>query len=267
IQTYSHFAITLGGAGAYRRVLEIVGEGVRLGESIGDRVWRARLWNTRGWVLGELGAFEEAEEANRRCIEIAGQIGASRLVSELIGNAEANLADGALAQGDLSGAEPHLAAVAAILGDRQNEWMTWRYGMHYRASAAELALARGDVARARQLVSDCLATAQRTRSRRYVIRGERLLAALHVASGDLVEGERTLAVVVEAARALGNPAQLWQALLAHGRALHALGRRDEAVVSWREALDLAGSVAATLPDAAASSFRRSPLVTSLEELA
>jgi class 3 adenylate cyclase/tetratricopeptide (TPR) repeat protein len=264
---YSQLTIVLGGAGEYGQALEFIAKGIGLAESIGDRVWRARLWNTRGWILNELGAFEAADEANRRCLEISLQLGSLRMTPELIGNAEANLADTALARGDLTGVEPHLEAVAAILGDRRNEWMTWRYGMHFHANAAELALARGDLGRARDCLAACLATAERTRSRRYVVRATRLLAGCHVAGGDLAGAERLLARAVHEAHALGNPPQRWHALLAHGRTLHALGRTDEAAHAWREAVVLADGVAGGAPPELGDVFRRSPLRVALGELA
>jgi class 3 adenylate cyclase/tetratricopeptide (TPR) repeat protein len=265
--TYSEFGIILGGAGRYARALALLDEGLALAESIGDRVWRARMLNTRGWIHGELGAFERAEDENRRSLEVAQTLGSLRMAPELIGNAEANLADLALGRGDLVAAEPHVAGVAGILADRRNEWMAWRYGMHYRASAAELALARGDVARAREHLAACLATAERTRSRRYLVRGTRLLAACHAADGDRPGAERLLARVVADARALGNPPQRWHALLAHARVLAALGRRDEAQAAAREAADVARAVRATLPDELGRVFERSAVAASLAELA
>ncbi|MBI1817393.1 MAG: AAA family ATPase [Deltaproteobacteria bacterium] len=266
LEGYSQFGIMLGGAGDYARMLPNLANGIALAESIGDKVWRARMWNTRGWVLTEIGHYDAAEEANRRCIEIAQQLGALRIASELIGNAEANLADVALARGDLIGSEPHLAAVGAILSDRRNEWMTWRYGMHFHASAAELALARSDLDRARQHIEACLATAQRTKSHRYIVRATRLLAACHISAGNVVEAERVLGEVVRAARALANPPQLWHALLAQGRALHSLGRHDDAAAVWREALTLVAAVEQTLPAELQTTLRGSALVTTLGEL-
>jgi tetratricopeptide (TPR) repeat protein len=266
VEAYSHFTITLGGAGEYARMLTEGADGLALAHAIGDKVWRARLWNTRGWVLGELGAYESAEEANRRCLEVMKELGSMRFASEFVGNATINLADAALWSGDLRGAEPHIGAVAAILADRRNEWMTWRYGMHYDLTAAELCIARADLGRARQHIENCLAVAQRTRSRRYVVRATRLLAAGHVAAGDLLEGERLLADVVSQARTLANPAQLWHALLAHGRVLHALGRRDEANLSARDGSDLIHRVDGTLAPELQSAFRSSAVYTGLEEL-
>ncbi|MGH7898026.1 MAG: ATP-binding protein, partial [Candidatus Binatia bacterium] len=226
---YSHFTITLGGAGRYGEALATIADAIHLGEMIGDRVWRARLWNTRGWILAELGDFEAAEEANHRCLEIARATGSSNIVSELIGNAEANLADAALAQGDPAGAEPHLAAVAAILADRRNEWMAWRFGMHHESAASDLALGRGDLGRARRHVESCLAAAERTRSRRYLVRGQRQLAAIELGEGRSADAERRLVSVVRDARTLGNPPQLWSSLLLRARALQELGRSDQAM--------------------------------------
>ncbi len=266
VEAYSTFTMTLGGAGQYERALALQTEGIALSEAIGDKVWRARMWNTRGWLLGELGAFDEAEKANRCCIEIARHVGSLRMASELIGNAEANLADLALVRGDLVGAEPHLAEVAAILSDRHNEWLTWRYTMHYHLSAAELALARRDLGHARQHIEACLTTARRTNSRRHLVRATRLLAACHSAEGNLTEAERLLATTVDAARALGNPPQRWLALLAHGRVLHSLGRRDEATAAWREALEVAEAVTVALPADVQSAFRSSTVTTTLHEL-
>ncbi|HLK09824.1 MAG TPA: adenylate/guanylate cyclase domain-containing protein [Candidatus Binatia bacterium] len=262
----SHLAIALGGAGEYGRALALLDEGIARSESIGDRVWRARMWNTRGWILGELGAFAEAEAANHRCLELARQLGPLRMAPELTGNADANLADLALVRGDLVGAEPHLAAVAAVLGDRRNEWMTWRYGMHFRAAAAELAVARGDLGRAREHLGACLATAERTGSRRYLVRARRLLAGCLLAAGRASEAEALLAGVVAAARQLGNPPQLWHVLVAYGRVLHALGRRDEAAAAWREAAAAVAAIRAALPAHLAAALAASPLAATLGEL-
>jgi tetratricopeptide (TPR) repeat protein len=266
VEAYSHFTIALGGAGAYRQLLPLLDEGVELSQSIGDKVWGARMWNTRGWILGELGAYDAADEANHRCLEFMKQLGSLRFASEFVGNATINLADAALWRGDLRGTEPYLGEVAAILADRRNEWMTWRYGMHYDLTAAELSIARGDFGRARQHIDNALAVAQRTRSRRYVVRATRLLAGCHIAAGDPVEGERLLSSVVTQARTLANPAQLWHALLAHGRVLQRLGRCDEAAAAGREGLQLSGGVADTLPPEVQSAFRSSAAYTGLVEL-
>jgi len=264
-QAYSTIVMILGGAGEYARALTLAREGIALQESIGDRTWRARLWNTRGWILSELGAFDAAEEANRRCLELVEQLGTFHMGAELIANAEANLADLAIARGDLRMAEPHLSGVGEIVRDRRQLWMQWRYGMHYHASAATLALIRGEIARARERLTACLTTARATSSRRYLVRAGCLAAACLVAEGRLPEADRELAEAVQIARAIGNPPQLWHALTAHGRVLRDLGRGDEATAAWRDARGLIDTVATTLPAELASALRQSPAARALDE--
>jgi class 3 adenylate cyclase/tetratricopeptide (TPR) repeat protein len=262
---HSNVAVIRGGAGDYAGALTAATEGIALGEAIGDRVWRARTWNTRGWILGELGHFEAAEEANRRCLEIAAQLGGLKIVSELIGNAAANLADAAVWRGDVAGAEPHLATVAEILADRQNEWMVWRYGMHHQVAVAEHALARGDLGRARDALGTCLTTARRTNSRRYIVRATRLLAECHVAGGNLAEAEMLLAGAVTDARALANPPQLWHALAAYGRVLDQRGKSDEAAAARGEASAVVAATAQALPDDLRDRFAAAPICRALGE--
>jgi ATP/maltotriose-dependent transcriptional regulator MalT len=138
--------------------------------------------------------------------------------------------------------------------------------MHYQISAAELALARGDLAQARERITACLGTAERTGSRRYLVRANRLLAAAHVAAGDPTTAAQLLATVVRDARQLGNPPQRWHALLAYGRVLHTLGRRDDATTCWHEGRDLITSVTNALPPDLASTFQSAPLTATLSEL-
>src|SRR5262249_54833195 len=146
------------------------------------------------------------------------------------------------------------------------EWMTWRYGMHYDLAAAEFSIARGDLDRARQHIHNCLAVAQRTRSRRYLVRANRLLAACPTAAGDPAERERLLATVVTQARDLANPSQTCRALLAWATAQRALGRRDQAVLSAREGVEVADRVITALPSELHSTFRQSALYVGLQEL-
>lgn len=127
-------------------------------------------------------------------------------------------------------------------------------------------MAREDLGRARQHIENCLSVAQRTRSRRYVVRATRLLGACHAAAGNHRESEHLLANVVTQARRLANPTQLWQALLAHGRAQHALGRREDAARRAGEGLELVNRVADTLPPEIQSVFRSSTVYTGLQEL-
>jgi len=265
-QIYSHYVITLGGAGRYAEALAILREALAMAEAIGELFWRARLWNTRGWILGELGGFEASDESNQRCMEIAHTIASLRMTPELVGNAACNLADVALVRDDSAGVASHLGVVEAIVRDPRNEWMTWRYRMHYQLSAAEFALSRGEVTRAGELIARCRHAAQRTRSRRYLVRAARLSGLCHAADGDVQGADQILATAVQQARELKNPPQLWHTLLAHGRVQQRLGMREEALASWREALALVRSVEASVPDDMRGVLHSSPVSVALHEL-
>jgi hypothetical protein len=144
--------------------------------------------------------------------------------------------------------------------------MTWRYRMHYELTAAELALSRGEAARARNFIARCRKAAQRTRSRRYLVRAARLWGVCHAAEGDLRGANAILTAAVQDARGLRNPPQLWHTLLAHGRVQQRLGMRDEALASWREALTLVRTVEDRLPDDMRSVLQASPISAALHEL-
>jgi len=262
---YSTVTMTLGGAGEYARALAQASEGIALGNATGERVWTARTWNSRGWILGELGALDAAEEANRRCLELAGETGSVKMTPELLGNAEANLADIALWRGDLNDAAAHLDTVAAIIGTPGNEWMVWRYRMHYQLTSAALALAKNDLGAARDQIAACLVCARTTRSRRYIVRATRLLAECQLAAGKLQEAEMLLASTVADARSLGNPPQIWQALAAYARVLDTLGKRDEAAAAWREVADVVARTTDALPDEVRGAFADSPIRRALGE--
>ena len=191
-----------------------------------------------------------------------------RFASELVGNASINLADAALWRGDLGGAEPHLAAVAAILADRRNEWMTWRYGMHYDLTAAEFCdRARRSRARPpahRELpgggAAHALAPLRGARhppARRLSRRRRRSLPRL---SACCATPCRAGADARATPRSSGTHCSRTDSCYA------ALGRRDEAASSAREGLEVASRVASTLPPEIQSAFRGSAVYTGLEEL-
>lgn len=256
-QIASHRAITLGGAGEYDRALSSLRESIAMAESIDEKFWRGRMWNTSGWIHGEIGAWEIADESNQRCLEIAAQLGSMRAAPELIGNARCNLADVALARGDLDAAEEHLDVVAAILADAANEWMTWRYSMHFQLAAADLLLLRGDLVRAEERIAGALAAAERTGSRRYKVRGQRAMARWHAASGNLTGAETFATNAIDLARSIGNPPQIWQALLDRAHIRESSGQFD-AAGDYHDAGKQIATVATRLTTELAAALRQSP---------
>ena len=95
--------------------------------------------------------------------------------------------------------------------------MRWRYSIHLFASLAELELARGDLAKARELADHCLELATRTNSRKYLVKAWRLKGEIALARRQWDEGEAALRQAMHIARAIASPTQLWKTHLAVGR--------------------------------------------------
>jgi len=210
--------LALAGQGRYSEAIRSLQEHLELTKRLGDRVFRCRTLNTLGWVYGDLCNWDLALDHNLRGSEesrVAGD-------PEIIRNAELNLGDCHLALGDLEEAARWLEQVereTAQTGAWGEDWMKWRYRQHLLASLGELRLAQGRIAEAKQLALDCLEAAERSSSRRNMVKALRLHAdVLHATGADAAE-ELALRAL-EIAREVGNPAQIWKTLrtLGHTRA-------------------------------------------------
>src|SRR5579872_3305204 len=127
--------------------------------------------------------------------------------------------------------------------------MLWRYAQHLFHSYGELWLARGDAARALAYADECLALAEPTNSRKYVVKGRRLRGQALLAQGRPAEAERELSMALQIAQQLGNPYQLWSTYAAQGDLGRAQGRAQDAREAYQAALAVVDGVAAALSDA------------------
>jgi tetratricopeptide (TPR) repeat protein len=169
---------------------------------------------------GDLG---RALDLNRRGAEEARQGGDA----ESIANAELNLGDIFLAQGDFPLAQEYLDGVYRLVHHpATSDWMKWRYSMHLFASLGDFWLARGEPAKAQEFAAQCLDIATRTSSRKYLVKGWRLLGEIALACRQRDEAVGLLQQALTLAQTIGNPTQLWKTHLALGR-LHAAARQPE----------------------------------------
>ena len=220
---FFHSGLVLTGKGDYDEALARFEEGLVLSEKVGDEVYRNSLFNSLGWLLMECGDLERAIELNRQGAEGARK----RDDHEAIANAELNLGDIFLAQGDLTLAQEFFDGVYHLVHDpATSEWMQWRYSMHLFASLGDFWLARGEPARAQEFAAQCLDIATRTNSRKYIVKGWRLRGEIARAHRQWDEAEGWLRQALPLAQAVGNPTQLWKTHLALGH-LHAEARRPE----------------------------------------
>jgi class 3 adenylate cyclase/tetratricopeptide (TPR) repeat protein len=221
--------INLTAQGAYDRAMTTFQDGLALTERLGDENYPPRFLNSLGWLYLECGDLERARELNQR----AAEGGRKRGDHESFANAELNLADIALMRGDLALARNYLEDVHRLVEDPATSgWMRWRYSLHLFASLGDLALARGDAAAARAHATEAMEQANRTWSRKYLVKGWRLRGEVALSRGEWDEAERELRQASAVAEAIDSPAQLWRTYAALGRLRTATGREDRAHEDW-----------------------------------
>jgi tetratricopeptide (TPR) repeat protein len=258
------YGVILTGQGEYDRALAVLKEGLALSEKVGDKFWSLRLLNSLGWLHMEVGVVDRALDFNQRGAEGARQRGDP----ETIANAELNLGDIFLAQGDLALAQEFLDGVYHLAHDpTTSEWMRWRYSMHLFASLGELWLARGDPPQAKEFVDHCLDIATRTNSRKYLVRGQRLRGEIALAQRQWDDAEVWLRQALLLARSVGNPPQLWKTYLAMGRLHTETNRPELARASYQEARDVIYRIKVTLQNLdLLRSLEQSPLTQQIYAL-
>ena len=207
------YGVASTGQGAYDQALTMLEEGLALSAKVGDEHWRHRLLNTLGWLYGEVGDVRRSLELNRQGAEEARPRGDP----ETIANAELNLGDLLVAEGDLLQAHELLAGVHRLVKNPgTSDWMKWRYSTHLFASLGEFWLARGEPSQAREFANQCLELATRTTSRKYLVRGWRLAGEIALAQRRWEEAEQALRHALTFAETIGNPTQLWKTHVALG---------------------------------------------------
>jgi class 3 adenylate cyclase/tetratricopeptide (TPR) repeat protein len=255
--------LALIGLGRYTPAIAGLEEHLELTKRLGDKVFRCRALNTLGWAYIDLCHWDRAIEFNsigRRESKETGD-------PEIIRNAELNLADCHLATGDIDAARGLLETVerdSRASGTWGEEWMKWRYSQHLHASLGELWLARGDPDQAIEHGQTCVTAAERTHSTRNIAKGRRILARSLATLGKLDAALTEADLALEAARSVGNPAQVWKTLSVRGDILSAQQRMDDAAQAYRDAGASIDEVARGLSDAGISAiFRAAPEVRSV----
>ena len=215
--------LELTGKGDYDEALVTFEEGLALSEKVGAEIRRLRFLNSLGWLYSEFGDLNRALDLNRRGAEGA----RTRGDPETIANAELNLADVFLTQGDLPLAQEFLDGVYRLVHHpATSDWMKWRYSMHLFASLGDFWLARGEPATAQEFATQCLDIATRTHSRKYLVKGWRLQGEIALPSRQWEDAHGWLRQALTLAQTIGNPTQLWKTHLALGR-LHAAAKQPE----------------------------------------
>ncbi len=167
---------------------------------------------------------------------------------ETASNAEANLGDIFIAQGDSPRpGRPRRCPPCHRRPSRQRVAEVAIFDARLR-EPGRLWLARGDLDKARTFTDQCLEVATRTMSRKYLVRGWRLRGEIAFASRAWDESEAALRRALTIAERVGNPTQLWKTHATLG-ALHAAVRRPGASArAYRSAVDVVERMKASVDD-------------------
>jgi len=256
------------GLGDYDAGLQALEEGLQLSEKLGNEVEINRLLNTLGMLYMQCGAFDAGLAFSTRGLEIARRsshaTGFERVAFNLV-----DQADGFLSRGDLALAADVLdEAVHIVQHPPESRWMTWRYSTHCWVNLGELALARGDAARAERHANQALEIAVPTRSRKYEIRAWRVKGDAALRRGKLDEAEDALRRALALALEIGEPREQWLNHAARGRLLAARGDAAGARLAYRVAQDVVDRVRTSLrhPELRAG-FERVPVIHEIAERA
>jgi DNA-binding SARP family transcriptional activator/tetratricopeptide (TPR) repeat protein len=143
-----------------------------------------RAENYRGWVLRNLGAEAEAEDATQQAWEAVGHLD-EVAAAEARGHAVLDLTDGRLRSGDLDGAARWLGeAGRAQLAPHV---MRWRFELRRDLSLGRLALATGDPVAAEGHARAVLTRAEQLGVPRFTVQAGLLLARTASAQGRAVD--------------------------------------------------------------------------------
>ena len=212
------------GKGEYDEALVSLEQHLALCEKVGDEVMSPRVLNTLGWLWVEFGDAARALDVNRRGAEGARKRGDP----ETMANAEINLADLLLAQGQTVEAQEIVDEVYRIVKDpATSDWMRWRYSTHLFATMGDVSLARGDHVKAREWADQCLEIATRTNATKNLVKGWRLRGEIARARRHWDDAASALQQALTLARGIGNPTQIWKTHAALGR-LHAERQEPDA---------------------------------------
>jgi len=236
-------SLSLAGIGRYDEALHLLNKSTILGKRIDSSVYLSRILNTFGWVYNELCDWERAKDYNQKGLELALPLGDA----EIITNAQLNIADSEMGRNNYDQALVILEDNYAYL-PQQHEWMKWRYTQHLTHSLGEVLLHQGKVDRALIMADECLSLAEKTNSRKYIVKGWRLRGQVFLKQGEYMEAEKEFSKALAIAQEIGNPPQLWKTYIALGDLRQAQKKKGEALQAYHNAMNVIETVAKGLKD-------------------
>jgi DNA-binding CsgD family transcriptional regulator/Flp pilus assembly protein TadD len=226
--------------GEYDQALALAHECLHLTEEIEHVQWNCLAHNLLGWLYLDLYALDAAQNESELALSLARQMGSSLFVyctSEALAKAH-------IAQNDLQRAE---AVLNAALGANPFDNITYTKRLSI-AALGELAMAKGDAARALEIADALVGSATNLTQftvipRLWLLRGSAL--------GQLKrfdEAEGVLVAARTATNARGLRPMLWRIHRALGKSYQDQDRRKEADTEYSAARSIVQGLAAAVGD-------------------
>jgi tetratricopeptide (TPR) repeat protein len=232
-------ALCLGSQGEYGRALKTVQQSIDIAEEIEHRQWQTAAHSILGGLYCGLLAIPQALEQFEQALKLAQGIGSLFWMRIASGY----LASTLILSGDLTHAEIVLNAA------QEPQTATHTQAQRLMLCARiELALAKGNPARALDITDQLIASDANTSEGRHILRVSKLrgeaLLALHRSAEARVE----LEAAQEIAAILGARPMLWRINVLLGNFYLAQGEHEEAEKAYATARTLIEELAATMPD-------------------
>ena len=202
--------IAFGEVGRYDDAIAELQQTIARSTEAGELMFRARSYNTLGWVRLEIGDHAGAIDWNQQCIDFLRAVDIPD--EEVESNARLNMAEAHLALGDVAAAAAELARVDEIVRGQpiRGTWMLWRFKQRFLLLSSTLDLATGAKAPDSR-IEDAVALAETTASAKYLAKAARLRGRWRLAAGDAEGAEHEAGAALEIASKMGHPSEQWRA--------------------------------------------------------
>ena len=233
--------------GDYMASISIFQKGLRFAEETGETLSRTKALNYLGWIYGDLGWISEAKKLNEESYKAALEIGSGSEEAEAM--AAVNLAENAVAEGDYEQAEKYLADLSKkSKTDPGYLMMKHRWEVRQLCTFAEIFLDKNETDEAIRCAQKAFEIAERTFSKRGMIRANRIMGDIYITTNDFSKAEKKLNEAIADATEVGNPPHLWRTYYALGKLKEAQGLHDKAKGKYEKALKVAEKTARVLSD-------------------
>jgi tetratricopeptide (TPR) repeat protein len=220
-------ALTLTGMGRHEEALPRFDEVIARGREF-ELVPRmtARALNMSSALYRDLFQIDEAIRRNEEAAELGAAAGFANAV--LQSGIDRLFTD--LARGELGSAE---ARWPELWEQTQNTkgWHQWLMAGRLAEGKAEIALAKGDHAKAARLAQEAIDQSRQVRRAKYELAARLVLGQALMALGQPEAGIDELRTALDGIRRLGHPPTLWRAWWILGTALAQAGKDDEAAAA------------------------------------